>query len=180
MGVLLADVRDRKLYEALRHPDMVSYASERLHLAKTSLYRYLRVHDWIAEYHKEWLEPKPKGFIPELTDVADLIWIEKELGRKELEPDTRSKLEEFRKKALDGTLRDGEVAKLRRKGHTADEGLRSFLSKLRNLRMRGSELEKMPGDVILYLDEAIEVLRNALALERAGTELAGTGKKSDR
>jgi transposase len=37
VGVLLAKVRDKKLYAALHHPDMESYAAERLHLARASL-----------------------------------------------------------------------------------------------------------------------------------------------
>ena len=76
IGKLLARVRDRKLYAALKHPDIESYAQERVNLRRTSLYRYLQVYDWIAKFHKDWLEPHPKGFIPDLNDTADLMWME--------------------------------------------------------------------------------------------------------
>jgi hypothetical protein len=40
VGRMLRDVRDRKLYAHLKHPDLESYAEQRLHLARTSLYKY--------------------------------------------------------------------------------------------------------------------------------------------
>jgi len=113
VGVLLAKVRDRKLYKALGHANMESYAEERLRLGRASLYRYLQVHDWIQEFHKEWLEPKPKGFIPDLADAGDLIWIERELGRKDLDAKKKADLDELRKKALDGRLREGDLGRWR-------------------------------------------------------------------
>jgi hypothetical protein len=91
VGKLLVQVRDAKLYAALGHPDVESYAEERLHLGRTSPFKYLRVYDWVSEKHPEWLEPKPKGFIPDLSDVADLVWIETELEKKRLDKDTRAK-----------------------------------------------------------------------------------------
>ena len=120
VGVLLAEVRDKKLYEALHHPDMESYAAERLHLGRASLYRYLQVHDWICEFHKEWLLPKAKGFIPDLADAADMIWIERELAKKDLDPKKKAALEELLKKALNGQLREGDLGSRRCDRHTQE------------------------------------------------------------
>jgi hypothetical protein len=178
VGVLLAKVRDRKLYKALGHADMESYAKERLRLGRTSLYRYLQVHDWILEFHKEWLEPKPKGFIPDLADVADLIWIERELAKKDLDEKKRAALEELRKKALDGRLREGDLARWRRQGRQGEDAVKSFLSRLRLLRKRGSALATMPPEVISHLDAAIEILKNAHSLDAAGINLFRTGKRT--
>jgi hypothetical protein len=166
VGVGLAKVRDEKLYEALHHPDIVDYAAKRLNLGMTSLYRYLKVHDWIVEHHKEWLEPKPKGFIPDLADVADLIVIETELKKEKVSPGKKSALETLKHKALEGTLRKGELEKLMRSGNKKADGLKAFLAKLRNLRMRGSQLEAMPSEVISEMDSAIEILKNAIATQK--------------
>jgi len=38
-GAMLAKVRDKKLYSALQHPDIESYAETRLNLGRASLYR---------------------------------------------------------------------------------------------------------------------------------------------
>jgi hypothetical protein len=171
-GVKLADVRDRKLYLVLHHPDLVSYADARLDLGKTSLYRYLFIHDWIAKFHPAWLDPKPKGFIPDLSDIADLIWIEQRLARGDLKPKARAELEEMRAKALDGRLRKGELSEWRRRGRPADDALKSYLSKLRFLRMRGSQLASLPAEVLTHLDAAIEALKNAVALRLVGIDLS--------
>ena len=45
-GKLLAYVRDNKLYDALHHKDIESYAEERLRLRRASLYRYLQIYEW--------------------------------------------------------------------------------------------------------------------------------------
>ena len=170
VGELLARVRDRKLYEALKHPDLASYAENRLQLGRSSLYQYLQVYDWIGEFHKEWLEPKPKGFIPDLSDVADLIWIEKELARSDLKPEMRSELVALQKKALAGRLRQTDLDKLRHGAHGSADPLKSFLSRLRFLRMRGSQVESIPDEAIADLDAAIEIVRNALELKRSGID----------
>lgn len=178
VGALLAKVRDKELYKALHHENMESYAEQRLNLGRASLYRYLQVYDWISEFHKEWLEPKPKGFIPELSDVADLIWIEQKLAQKNLAAKTRAELEELRAKALDGRLRKGDLDEWRRRGRGGEQALKSFLSKVRFLRKRGSELASMPSEAITHLDAAIEIIRNALALQRAGHDLTEAENKT--
>ena len=164
VGKLLAQVRDDKLYTALKHLDIESYAQERLQLRRSSLYRYLQVYDWMKVSHPAWLEPHPKGFIPELDDAGDLIWIEGELALKNLDPKKKADLEELRTKALNGTLRDGELAKWRRQGNPNDAGIKAFLSKLRNLRMRGSQLASMPPKAIADIDEAIGEIEKAVAV----------------
>ena len=177
VGILLARVRDEKLYAELKHPDMESYAEERLQLGRTSLYKYLQVHDWMAEFHPQWLEPKPEGFIPELSDAADLIWIEKELTRTDLKPETRTALAGLQKKAMDGRLRAGELDPFRRQQPNAANGLKAYLSKLRLLRMRGAELASMPPEVIAHLDTAIEILKNDHAVQPATRRTAASKAK---
>ena len=161
VGALLARVRDKMLYAALHHPDMESYAQERLRLGRASLYRYLQVYDWIARSHKEWLAPKPQGFIPDLADATDLIWIEEELAKSDLDPKRKAALEDLQKKGLEGRLRDGEVAAFRRQGRDEDS-LKAFLSRLRALRLRGARLADMPPDAISDLDAAIASIKNAV------------------
>ncbi len=167
VGALLSQVRDKKLYAALDHKDMESYAAERLRLGKTSMYRYLQAYDWVCKFHPEWLEPKPAGFIPDLADVADLIRIEEELARPDLAPGTKAALNELRQKGLDGRLREGELAKLQRQGRGGGQGLKSFLSRLRLLRQQGARVKDMPAEVIADLDAAIAILANNLAAERS-------------
>src|ERR1700758_38774 len=97
-AALLAKVRDEKLYRALKHDSMESYAAERLGLQRTSLYRYLQIHDRLRRPHREWLATHPKGFIPELSDAYGLMWIEDQLEHADLEPQARVELEALRKK----------------------------------------------------------------------------------
>jgi hypothetical protein len=52
---LLARVREQKLWKALGHATIEEYAEGRLGLGRTSLYRYLQVHDWLRDYHPAWL-----------------------------------------------------------------------------------------------------------------------------
>ncbi len=178
VGALLARVRDKGLFKALHHPDLESYAEERLRLGRASLYRYLQVYDWVCNFHKEWLVPKPKGFIPELADVAGLIWIEQTLTERKQDVKTRATLEELHKKALDGQLRKKELEQLRRRVGKQSDPLKSFLAKLRLLRMRGSQLTSMPSEVISHLDAAIDILKNARPLQIAGLNLVDRAKWS--
>jgi hypothetical protein len=162
---LLAEVRDKQLYAALRHADIQSYAEERLQLRRSALYRYLQVYDWITEFHAEWLRPKPKGFIPELSDVGDLMWIDRELTKTNLAPKTRAELEALRKKALDGRLRAGELAafRSRRQGSPGDKGLRRHIARFRFLRMRLAAAVGVPPEALAHMDAALAILQNAQA-----------------
>lgn len=177
VGAMLRRVRDEKLYSALGHADIESYAEARLHLGRTSLYRYLKVYDWVSVNHKEWLEPKPKGFIPDLSDVADLIWIEQKLEEKNLNAKTRAALEELKKKALAGELKKRDLSGLRKRGKTeGEDGLKTILSQLRSVRRRGAQLASMPPEVISGLDGLIETLKNAITVHVAGLHIIGPEK----
>jgi len=37
---------------------------------------YLHIYDWARTSHPEWLKKNAKGFIPDLSDAGNLIWIE--------------------------------------------------------------------------------------------------------
>ena len=103
-AVLLARVREEKLWSALGHSTIEEYAQRRLGLRRSALYQYLQIHDWLRDYHPAWLVRRPKGFIPELTDAAALIWIEKKLRDRHLSESLRAELEALRKKGMNGTL----------------------------------------------------------------------------
>jgi hypothetical protein len=173
IGALLSHVRNDKLYAELKHPDIEDYAEKRLQLGRASLYRYLQVYDWVSKYYPEWLQPKPKGFIPELYDVADLMWIESELARKDLAPSKRAALEDLKNKALNGQLTNRETDKIRRSGAKTEDSLKTLVSKLRNLRTRGARLVDMPQEAITHIDTAIEIIKNANTLARFSFNLPG-------
>ena len=165
VGGLLARVREKKLWAALHHPDIESYAAARLGLQRRSLYRYLQVYDWTLASHPEWLQPKPKGFIPDLADATALMWIEKRLARKDLDARTRAALEELQKKALAGQLTKREFDDFRGHGGGGDFDLRGFLLRLKRLREMGAEIEGMKDEVIRDLDLAIAVLEQRRAAD---------------
>lgn len=162
IAALLDRVREAKLYTALGHADIEDYAEKRLQLKRSALYKYLQVYQWVAEFHREWLQPKPKGLIPELNDVADLMWIERKLAEKGLAKQTRAELETMRKAALEGRLRDSDLDEWRKRGGRPENALKTFLSKMRLMRNRGVELKDMPTDAISHLDAAIESIRNSV------------------
>ena len=165
IGELLARVRDEKMYKDLSHPDVEDYAEKRLNLGRASFYRYLQAYDWVKANHSEWLEPKPKGFIPELNDITDLKWMENELKKKTLSKETRAGLEALRTKALEGRLRDKDLDNWRKKGRRAGDGLETFLTKLRLMRKRGSDLKNMPEEAVKLMDSLIEMIRNAVTAQ---------------
>ena len=165
IGELLAQVRDRKLFAELKHPSLEDYAQARLSLGRASLYRYLEVYDWARQSHPEWLQPKPKGFIPYFGVANDLMWIEQTLAGNTITKEARAELEVLRARALEGKLRDGELSEWRKKGGRASDGLKSFLSKVRLMRKRGSVLKNMPADAIKLMDELIQVIDNALDVQ---------------
>jgi hypothetical protein len=93
--------------------DMEDYAAKRLGLQRSALYHYLQIHDWLREFHPSWLAPRPKGFIPELSDASALMWIERRLRDGRLSDSSRKELEAMRKKALAGALTAQEFRVLR-------------------------------------------------------------------
>jgi hypothetical protein len=176
VGRLLNEVREKKLYAAMGHPDLDSYAFERLSLGKSSLHIYLHIFDWVREHHPEWIDAAPGVVVPDLNDVKDLIFVDNELKRTDLEPAPRKKLEAIKEKALKGELKKSETAAYRRGSRTGDEGLKAFLSSLRQLRIRGSRLKGVPPEAVARLDEAIEIVAHANTL--AGLPAPAKGLKS--
>lgn len=160
IGALLVNVRDRKLYILLHHKSLEEYAWVRLKMKKSALYSYIRGYEWVKAHHPEWLESPVKGRIPDLTDIGDLIFIEKELANTNLDPDKRKGLEALRQKALDGNLADGELAEFRQ--HTrrdSDEARKAYLADLRAMRRRGAQIpDVVPTKVLEHLDAAIELM----------------------
>ena len=163
----LADVRDRSLYAALGHKDMVDYAHQRLDLGRTSLYNYLHIYDWVKLSHPEWLGKNVKGAIPDLSDIGDLMWIENAMAGKTLAPSRRAELEVLRKKALAGTLRQDEMEAFRREGRSAKDQLASFLADLQGLRKKGAKVAELPPEVLAHLDSAINLVSHEKTLKVA-------------
>lgn len=176
VGAKLAEVRDKKMYLELKHPDMEDYADKQLHLGRSSLYKYLSIYDWVSASHPRWLNPKKGEFVPELSDCTDLRWIEDQLKLKNLSPEKRAALEKLQAKALVGSLRQGELNKWRGKSEQGKDTVKDFLARLTKLRTRGAALSKMPPEVITYLDSAIQILRNHNTLAKYTIDLWGTEK----
>ncbi len=168
--VLLARVRDEKLYDALHYPDIEQYARDRLDLGRSSLYNYLHIHDWASKTHPDWLDPKTKGPKLDFSDVGDLMWIEKELAQPDLSESRQASLTTLQQKAISGTLKRAEVRKLRKPTNTVQSSFKSVISKLRLLRGRTAELANIPPEVIQHLDAAIQILVNDSALKVAGLD----------
>jgi hypothetical protein len=158
IAVMLSRVRDEKLHTHMNHADIQSWAWEHLGMSAPSLYRYLHIHDWVKAHHPEWLEKKVKGRIPDLSDIDDLMWIEEELGQKDLDEKKAKALKGLQTKALGGTLKRSELRAFRRSGRKSMDGLRTFLSALRALIRRGAKLAGMPPAVITHLDAAVGIL----------------------
>jgi len=157
IGELLVKVRDMKLDAALSHPSLEDYAEKRLKLGKSSLYRYIRVYEWVKVSHPQWLADKPEGFIPELDDVAGLMWLDKELALKDLPEQDRKELTKLQEKALAGELRQRDLSAWSGRCKSTDTP-RSYVAKLTSLRKRCASVEGMPPEVVKCLDEAIAIL----------------------
>jgi len=125
IGAMLISARDEKMFTTLGHPDIEDYAEKRLNLGRASLYRYISVYDWVKASHPEWLEKKPKAFIPDLSDVADLMWIETKLADKTTDVATRAKLASLRTRGLDGKLRQRDLRNFRTKAKPQDGALKA-------------------------------------------------------
>jgi hypothetical protein len=165
--MLLGQVRDEKLYAELGYATIDAYAGALLGLKRSALSMYLRVYDWLRQTHPAWLKPGAKVKLADLQDADDLIWVEKELARKSLPADKKAALQGLQKKAVKGTLRRSEVRDYKASGNNKfADGNRAFLSKLRQLRKRGAELDGLPDGVVAHLDAAIDLLQ---ASKRATT-----------
>jgi hypothetical protein len=159
-----------KFYAELGYADIESYAEQRLRLGRASLYRYLQVFDWVVQNHPEWIQPAPGTFVPDLSDAADLIFIEKQLPRKDLAPATRENLEVLKEKALKGELKQKDLDPYRRRTGTNRDWRKGFLSLLRSVVQKGKKLKGMPTEVIDHLERAIDVLDHATILNAAGMD----------
>lgn len=187
-AALLAKVRDEKLYAALQHPDMESYAARRLGLGRASLFRYLQIYDWVRRSHPGWLAKHPKGFIPELTDAHALMWIEERLEDEHLGPETRKELEALREQALAGTLAQSQLEAFRRRGLTRHDSLGAVAASLRAVRRRAAALADFPPALLREIDEILDGLKSASgAVAKAasvgkprGMRVAAIGGKSLR
>lgn len=172
IGELLVQVRDKKLYAELKHADMEEYARERLNLSRATLYRYVQAYEWVKSSHPEWLEDKPKGFIPDLSDIGDMVWMEGQLKRTNLAAVDRKGLEALMQKAQVGELRQGQVTAYRQKDGKTTETVATYLGKFRDLRTRSARVKGMPPEVIRYLDNAIEILQNQQQVARCGFDMS--------
>ena len=161
-AILLAKVRDERLWQALHHRDIEEYAAKRLGLQRTALYHYLQIHDWLREFHPSWLAPRPKGFIPELSDASALMWIEARLRDDRLADSTRKALEAVRKKALAGTLTAEEFRVLRASLGRTQPPLRAILLRLRSARRAADRVPQFPAKARAALDDAIRFLEQSL------------------
>ncbi|MGH7897469.1 MAG: hypothetical protein ACREQQ_05925 [Candidatus Binatia bacterium] len=172
-AVMLARVRHEKLWQALRYRSLAEYAEKQLRLHETTLYKYLRVHDWLKEKHPSWLAKRPKGFIPELSDVESLGWIEKQLENGDLDADLREDLEAAQKQALQGTLSYREFVALRARARKVLPPLRSLLGRTRALRKAAARVARVPRSALEAYDEAIRTLEAAVAATEPITRLRG-------
>ena len=173
VAALLARVRDEKLYRALGHATMDAYAAARLGLQHAALYRYLEVYDWIREFHRPWLERRPKGFIPQLTDAYALMWIERRLQDPHLGDALRAQLEALRRKALAGQLTLRVFQEVRRQGHAGAPPLIAALKSIRAVRRRLAAVPGLSAQILGTLDTLIGELEAALATTRRIARLAG-------
>lgn len=174
-SVRLARVRAERLWEALGHASIEEYAQERLGLQRAALYRYLQAHDWALKRHPDWLKPHPKGFIPELSDVAALMWIDHRLEDDRLPAATRRTLEDMQHKAEAGQLTEREFRTLRgdARNEPAD-GDDAVLKTLRNLRRTAARRPRLGRAVLEALDAAIEAVERAL---HAGATIAAVSAR---
>jgi len=167
----LAEVRDRSLYAALGHKDMADYAHQRLDLGRSSLYNYLHIFDWVKQAHPEWLGKNVKGHIPDLSDVADLMWIENALEDKSLAPAKRTALESHQKQALAGSLRRSELRAFKQEEKPSKDALAEVLTTLQALRKKAGKVAGIPPEVLAHLDAAINLATHEKAIKVAGFRL---------
>ena len=172
-GALLAKMRDERLYRALGHATIEAYAAARLGLQRSALYHYLQIHDWIRAFHPAWLAPRPKGFIPELSDASALMWIEHRLRDERLGEGLRTDLEALRQKALAGKLTASEFRAFRDRVRSDASPLRTFLARLRALRRRAAGVPKLPAGVLDALDAALQHAEAALTATGSVARLEG-------
>jgi hypothetical protein len=173
----LARVRDERLWAAMinpTHPDIEDYAQKRLGLKRASLYRYLTAWDWVSKNHREWLTTGFDGTIPDMADIIDLVWIDKELKKGDLADKKKEALAALQKKAEAGKLKSGELGKLRRKvNRSAEESVRAILADLRSLRRRAEQANTLSTKVIGSFDALIGLVESEIPPRVAGIDDSG-------
>lgn len=167
VGMLLDQVREKKLFAAMGHADLESYALDRLRLGRASLYRYMQVYNWVLAHHPEWIQPSPGTVIPDLSDIADMIRIDKKLEDPGLEQGQRATLEGLRKKAHEGNLRKKDLTAAQKASDDASEDWAQILARLREDRQSIASLQHVPAEVLSHLDAAIDIFANAAPLAQA-------------
>jgi hypothetical protein len=155
----LVRVRDERLWAEMinpRHPDIEDYAQKRLGLKKTSLYRYLLAYDWVSKNHPEWLDPDFKDTIPDMADIIDLVWIDKELKKDDLAEKKKEALTDLKEKAEAGDLKKGELGKLlRQRNRSQSDYAKSILTELRSLRKRAAQRNALSSEAMTQFDVLI-------------------------
>jgi len=172
VGQNLAKVRDEKIFETLGHASMADYAHKRLNLSESSLYRYLRIYDWVLKNKPEWMQKGYKGRIPELADMAVAMRTDEQLAQNPRMAERKRKgLENLKQRALAGNLAKTEAEKAIRKNSKASNPLAEFAAKIRGLRQRGARIAGMPPEALSHLDSAAALLTTEHKLAQAGLHL---------
>jgi hypothetical protein len=173
----LVRVRDERLWAEMKnpkHPNIEDYAQKRLGLKRSSLYRYLTAYDWVSKNHSEWLKTGFTGTIPDMTDILDMIWIDKELNAEDLAETKKEALAELLEKAEDGQLKKGELGRLRKKvNRSAEESVKSIASGLRSLRERAVQGHTLSAATITSFDALIDLVVSQIPPKVAGFDRSG-------
>jgi hypothetical protein len=173
----LARVRDERLWAEMKnpkHPDIEDYAQKRLGLRRASLYRYLTAYDWVSKNHPAWLKTGCTETIPDMADILDLIWIDRELKKEDLAAQKKEALENLKVKAESGDLKSGELGKLRKKvNRSADDSVKSIVSGLRSLRERAVQGNTLSAATIASFDALIDLVESQIPPNIAGFDRSG-------
>ncbi|MGH7805990.1 MAG: hypothetical protein ACREQJ_16700 [Candidatus Binatia bacterium] len=184
VGRRLAQIRDGRFFAALKFASMEDYAAKRLKLGRASMYRYLQVHDWVREFHPRWLANKPKGFIPELSDVLALMSIDRWLTEPGLDAKRRKALESAQRKALAGELSKREFEALVPRRPAREDSLRAIMASLRTVAKRARRLPGIAEDLVRGLDELVARFGAAVSASREVARLVSATRvqlaKADR
>jgi hypothetical protein len=173
----LVRVRDERLWAEMKnpkHPDIEDYAQKRLGLKRSSLYRYLTAYDWVLKNHPEWLKTGFTGTIPDITDILDMNWIDKELKKDDLADTKKEALADLKEKAEAGQLKKGELGTLRKKvNRSAEESVKSIASGLRSLRERAVQGHTLSAATITSFDALIDLVESQIPPKVTGFDRSG-------
>lgn len=171
VALLLARVRDDKLYTFLNYPDLKQYALDGLHLDSETMERYLKLYAWVQAHHPEWYDSDPPLYVRDLTHVADIIWLETTLVRDRHAPEKRAHLVELLEHALAGDLKRTELDRYRRSHPSDYEEMVELLDQMRTQREEAYRLrDELPPDALNKINMAFDLIDNLLALHRTGLD----------